>query len=109
MQEINEENLKWLEISVLCVDVGYHLSFFIEYLNHLKDKGQSVKFIGKVYLKMLKNSTPYYREKNIKSIVKFLYQKGKKEEANAICNIYFSREYEFLRELYERYNKYNKL
>jgi hypothetical protein len=58
-----------------------------------------------VYLEMLKNATPDFRKEDIQSIVEFLYQKGKKEEANTICNIYGSRGYEFLRQLYEQYNK----
>lgn len=105
LPEINSENFEWLKISALYVDIMYNSSFFIEYLNILKNKKQSIDFIGEVYLEMLKNTTPYFKQENIQSIVEFLYQKGKKKEANEICNIYASRGYEFLRPLWEQNNK----
>ncbi len=105
LQEINFENFEWLKISALFVDFSYHSSLFIEYLNNLKDKGESVNFIGKIYLEMLKNTTPYFRQEDIQSIVEYLYQNGKKEDADEICNIYAERGYEFLIPLYEKYNK----
>ncbi len=108
LPEINSENFDWLKISALYVDVSFHSSFFIEYLNELKDKKQSINFVGKVYLEMLKNTTPDFREENIHSIVKYLYDSKVNEqieEAENICEIYVSREYEFLRQLYEEYNK----
>ncbi len=105
LPEINSENFEWLKLSVSFLDVRYNLSLFIEYLNNLKDKGESVNFIGKIYLEMLKNTTPYFRRENIQSIVEYLYQKGKKEEADKICNIYAEQGYEFLKPLYEKYNR----
>lgn len=104
LPEINDENSKWIEKCAPFVDVD-NSSFFIEYLDRLKDKGESVNFIGKIYLEMLKNTTPIFREEHIKSIVEFLYQKDKKEEADKICNIYSIRGYEFLIDLYDKYNK----
>lgn len=105
LPEINSENFEMVRMSARYVDVNYHSSFFIRYLNELKDKGQSVEFMGEIYLEMLENSTPDFRQEDIKSIVEFLYQKGKKEEADKICNIYGSRGYEFLRPIYDKYNK----
>ncbi len=105
LPEINSENFEWLKLSVSFLDVRYNPSLFIEYLNNLKDKGESVNFIGKIYLEMLKNTTPYFRQEDIQSIVEYLYQKGKKEEASEICNIYAERGYEFLKSLYEKYNR----
>jgi len=105
LPEINPENFEWLKISALFADVSFHSSFFIEYLNELKDKKQSVDFVGKVYLEMLKNATLLFSEENIHSIVEFLYQKGKKEEADTICNIYVGQGEEFLGKLHGQYNK----
>ncbi len=105
LPEIDSENFEWLKISAPFVDFSYHSSLFIEYLNNLKDKGESVNFIGKIYLEMLKHTTPYFRQEDIQSIVEYLYQNGKKEEADEICNIYAERGYEFLIPLYEKYNK----
>lgn len=105
MPEINLENFEWLKISAPFVDLGYHSSFFIEYLNNLKGKGQSINFLGKVYLKMLKNATPDFRQEHILSIVEFLYMNGKKDDADKICDIYARLGFNFLRYLYDRYNK----
>lgn len=105
LPEINSENFEWLKISAQSIDNSFHSSFFIEYLNNLKDKGQSVDFVGKVYIEMLKNATPYFMKEDIWSIVEFLYQKGKKEEADEICVIYCREGYEFLKPLYMAYNK----
>lgn len=102
LPEINSENFEWLKKSARSTWAD---PFFIEYLNNLKDKGQSINYLGAVYLEILKNATPDFKQEDIKSIVEFLYQQGKKEDANKICNIYGSRGYEFLRKLYERYNK----
>ncbi|MFQ3675017.1 MAG: hypothetical protein SNJ64_00545 [Endomicrobiia bacterium] len=108
LPEITDKNFEWLKTSARYVDIGFHSSIFIEYLNELKDKGQSVNFIGKVYLEMLKNSTPDFREEDIIEIVEFLYSRNKKEEADEICNIYGSRGLEFLRMLYEKNNNRKK-
>jgi len=36
----------------------------------------------------------------------FLYNSNASDSANKICNIYGSRGYEFLRDIYEKHNKY---
>lgn len=105
LTEINSVNFEWLKISALYADVSFYSSFFIEYLDRLKDKVESPKYIGEIFLKMLEGSTPDFRTENIQSIVEFLYQSNNKGEADKICNIYGSRGYEFLRSLYDQYNK----
>jgi len=105
LPEIDSENVEWLKKSALFVNVDFHSTFFVEYLNKLKDKGQSINFIGDLYLEMLKNATPTFREEDIYQTIEYLYEKGKKEDADTICNIYGSRGLEFLRKLYEKYNR----
>lgn len=104
LPEINSENSEWLKLSVLFFDEYVHSSLFIEYLDNLKDKAENPGLIGDIYLEILKNSTPYIRRDEIKSIVEFLYQKGSKEKADKICNIYAERGFLFLRSIYEKYN-----
>jgi hypothetical protein len=65
---------------------------------------QQTKYIGEIYLKMLEKITPDFDKKHIRSTVEFLYNTGTQEDADKICNIYGSRGYEFLRDLYEKYN-----
>jgi len=105
LPEINSENKNWLMLSAPYTYISFNSPFFIECLNYLKDKGDSYKYVGKIFLKMLENSPPDFKKEDIRSIVNFLYQKGIKEEANKICNIYGSRGLDFLRNLYEKYNK----
>lgn len=107
LDEIDEENYKWLMLSAPYVHEGFISPFFIEYLNGLKDKGDREKtagYIADVFLKMLEHFTPDYDTSHITSIVESLYKAGQKEKADKICNIYGSRDYEFLREIYEKNN-----
>jgi len=53
---------------------------------------------------MLEKITPDFDQKHIRSIVEFLYNSGAMDSANKICNIYGSRGYEFLRDIYERHS-----
>lgn len=107
LSKIDSENFAWLIKSASCVNIHFHSSFFIEYLDELKDKGESSKYIGKIFLKMLENFTPDFRQENIISIVEYLYDtkvEEQIEEAKGICNTYGSRGYEFLRPIFEGHN-----
>jgi len=107
LPKIDTESYEWLMLSAPYVHEDFNSTFLIEYLDKLKDKGDSkktAKYIGEIYLKMLEKVTPDYDKKHIRSIVEFLYNANAKENANKICNIYGSRGQEFLRDIYERYN-----
>jgi hypothetical protein len=107
LPQINTESYKWLMSSAPYVHENFNSSFFIKYLDELKNKGDSkepAKYIGEIYLKMLEKITPDFDKKHIRSIIEFLYNSGAQENANKICNIYGSRGPEFLRDIYEKYN-----
>jgi len=97
-------NSKWLLLSAPYVEADFNSSLFIEYLDKFEDE-ESIKFIGKIFLEMLYKITPYFDEKHIISIVKKIYQHGDKNDADKICNIYGSKGYEFLRQIYGEHNK----
>lgn len=106
LSQIDEENCEWLKLSASYVNEGFNSSFFIEYLDELKDKGDSeetAKYIGEIFLKMLEKFTPDFDEKHIRSIVEFLYESSNRKNASEICNIYGTRGYEFLRDIYENH------
>lgn len=105
LPQINKENAEWLMMAAPYVHDDFNSSFFIEYLDELKDKGNSeetAKYIGEIFLKMLEKFTPDYDQKHIHSIVEFLCISSNTKNAREICNIYGQRGYEFLREIYEK-------
>jgi hypothetical protein len=107
LSKIDTESYDWLMFSAPYVHEDFNSPFFIEYLDELKDKGdgkETAKYIGEIYLRMLEKITPDFDEKHIRSIIEFLYNSDAQEYANKICNIYGSRGYEFLRDIYEKYN-----
>lgn len=107
LPQIDTESYEWLMLSTPYVHEDFNSSFFIKSLDELKNKGDSketAKYIGEIYLKMLEKITPDYDKKHIRSIIEFLYNAGAQENANRICNIYGSRGYDFLRDIYEKYN-----
>ncbi len=107
LPQIDPESYEWLMLSAPYVHEDFNSSFFIQSLDELKNKGdstKSAKYIGEIYLKMLEKITPDFDKKHIRPIIEFLYSASAQENANKICNIYGSRGYEFLRDIYERYN-----
>lgn len=108
LPQIDKENFEWLKLAASNIHETYNSSFFIEYLDALKEKGnrsETAKYIGEIYLCMLEKSTPDFDKNHIRSIVEFLYDAGVTENAKKICNIYGSRGYEFLRDIYEKHTK----
>ena len=107
LSKIDIEFYEWLMLSAPYVREGFNSPFFIECLDELKNKGdgkEAAKYISEIYLKMLEKITPDFDKKHICSIIEFLYNSGAQENANKICNIYGSRGYEFLRDIFEKYN-----
>jgi hypothetical protein len=106
LEKIDYENFKWLKLSAPYIHVDFNAPFFLKYLNNLKDKDKKAgEYVGKIFLEILKNSTPDYDQKDIRSIVECLYTSGFEECAEGICNIYGTRGFEFLRDIYEKNHK----
>lgn len=103
LDKITSEYIKWLLLIAPHVGADFDSTFFIEYLNRFSDK-DSCSYLGSIFLEMLKTGTPTYHEDHIVAIVGKIYQYGKKAEADKICNIYGSRECEFLRKIYDENN-----
>jgi len=105
IQKIECKNYKWLKLSAPYINVDFNTPFFLKYLDNLKDKDEDAgRYVGKLFKEMLKNSTPDYDQKDIRSIVEYLYISNFKEIADEICNIYSTRSLEFLRDIYEKYH-----
>ena len=105
LEEINDENSKWLLQLAPYVGEDFSSPFFIESLPPLVKDADSGKYAGAIYLEMLSAITPDFPKEEIQSLIETLYEFNNKDDANKICNIYGSRGHEFLREIYEKHNK----
>ena len=106
LEKIDAENFIWLMLSARYVNVGFRSPFLIEYLDRFEDE-ESIRSVGKIFLKMLATFIPDFDQKHIRSIVEKLYTVGERNYANEICDIYERKSYEFLRDIWEshRYPK----
>ena len=106
LEKIDAENYEWLSLSALYIHVDFNAPFFLKYLNSLKDKDKDAgKYVGEIFLKILENSTPDYDQKDIRSIVEYLYVLDLKNYADDICDKYAKKGLEFLRDIYEKYHQ----
>lgn len=113
LDNIDDTTEKWLLLSAPYVNEEHRPGFFIEYLAKFED-GDSVKRLGKIFLKILENSTPTFRDEDIRLIVKRLYELWKKDkgkykeikvEADNICETYGRHNIHFLKDIWDEYNK----
>jgi len=100
---INDATEKWLMLSAPFIETEHRSAFFIEYLTKFLDDENSVKRIGKIFLKVLEKATPTFRQEDIQLILKRLYKIGEKDpavkaDADNICNTYGRRGVHFLKE-----------
>ena len=106
LEKIDETAEKWLMLSAPFIEIEHRSTFFIEYLTKFDDE-DSVKRIGKIFLKVLESTTPTFREENIELIVRGIHKKGDRDDAIAICNTYGRRGIHFLKPAWEDFQKKN--
>ena len=109
LDKIDEKTEAWLLLSAPYVEIQHRSAFFIEYLTKFDD-AESVKRIGKIFLKVLETATPTFRQEEIQLIVERLYGIGKKDvsvkaDADNICNTYGRRGIHFLKDLFYKNQK----
>lgn len=104
LDNIDEEKEKWLLLCAPHVDRHDSAVSFIENLTKFEDE-ESIKRIGKIFLKVLENTTPAFMEEQIELIVSRIYEKGDKSDADTICNAYGRRGIHFLKPLWEKHQK----
>ncbi len=107
LPELDEEAEKLLSLSAPYVERHHGETFFIEYLTKF-DKKEELERIGRIYLIMLKSTTPSFRHEDIQTIVKRMYEtrdSQTKEYADEICNIYGRRGIHFLKDLFFEFNR----
>ena len=109
LDKIDEITEKWLMLSAPFIEMDHRSAFFIEYLTKFDDE-ESVKRIGKIFLKVLETATPTYKKEDIQLIVERLYKVGEKDpaikaDADNICNTYGRRGIHFLKDLFYKNQK----
>lgn len=109
LDKIDETKEKWLLLSAPYIEIQHRSAFFIEYLTKFDDE-DSIKRIGKIFLKVLETATPTFRQEEIQLIVERLYKIGEKDaaiktDADSICNTYGRRGIHFLKELFYKNQK----
>lgn len=103
VEDIDEDIANWMKFSNKYIDdVGS--MFYVEYLNNHVSKNPEQ--VADIFYDLLSNANyfPYIEKEEVIALVNSLYERGQKEKANRICNIYLSKGFEFLRNLYERNN-----
>lgn len=104
LDKIDEEKESWLLHSAPHIERHHNARFFIEYLTKFEDQ-ESIKRIGKIYKKVLESTTPTFRKEDIELIVRRIYEKGDRSDAEAICNTYGRRGIHFLKPVWENFQK----
>lgn len=102
LDKIDKDAEQWLLLSTPHID--RFNTFFVEYLTKFDDE-ESTRRIGKIFLKVLENTTPTFKQENIEQIVRRIYDKGDRNDAEAICNAYGRRGVHFLKPVWEEYQK----
>ncbi len=105
---IDAEVLKWVKLSIKYVDRTFqpvNLESFIQAL--LKNASKTPKEIGEIYLGIPENvlSRLWPGMPEIRQTVRILYNKQHKKIADAICNRFGEVGLDFLKELYEEYQR----
>lgn len=82
LQELNENNLKWILCAIPSLGTFMGATFLIEYLNDLKDKGDlkknpelrktNAKYLADIWNELLKKSAPDYDMGNVQAILGFI-------------------------------------
>lgn len=102
-EDIDDEMLPWLKLSAKYAELNFNAPTFIENLSKRVDTNS--KQVGELYISMLEGGNfPLYDQNDIRIIIKTLYEKGQKEQANQIYNIYRNKSEFFLKDLYDSWN-----
>ncbi len=105
--EINKNNYEWLNQIVPYTYLTYNNTYFIEALNLLKDKGESIFVadkLGEIFINLLKYSDPpsipTYKKEDILSLIKFINDQGFEKKVIEILDFYVDKKYyEFAKDI----------
>lgn len=100
---VDEEVVDFLKLSCKYLDSFYQAGKFVEFLSYfVVNEPQKA---GELFLAMVDNNViPRYEQKDIRNAINLLFEKGEKEVAKRICNIYAMNGLgELVRDIMEKY------
>jgi len=103
LDNIDDDSEKWLMLAAPHMGEHHNEMFFIRGLVRLEDP-ESIRRIGKIYLKVLEKTTPAYRQEEIQEIIRRIYRSGDPKDADMICDTYGRRGAHFLKEVYDEFH-----
>lgn len=104
IDEIDDEIFEWLKPAIR-YSSKYSSTIFLSE-NLLKHVSKAPRRVGELYIEMLNNNIYLdYKIDDIKKTIRILYEKGEKDLAVRICNLYGVRGFDFLVDIYFEYNR----
>lgn len=98
---IDDDIYQWLLISARVIDDDWHSGMLVDYL--IKHVTKTPKLVAGIYLQMLKHDIyPDYQINKVVEIVQALFELGESDKATRICNLYFAKGFEFLRDTFAK-------
>jgi len=103
VEEMDEDIFEWLKVSAKHIDETTE-TFFIEYL--LSHVTKTPRFVAEILYETIETGKyfPRFRKKELIEIVNRLYEQKQKKIADRICNLYLINGYQFLKEVYGKFN-----
>ncbi|GAB4200140.1 MAG: hypothetical protein Fur0023_03120 [Bacteroidia bacterium] len=101
---IDDEISSWIQTTIKHVAKHIDILHLAEYLSYHAERTPDK--VGDIWLDLTNTGVFLsYKHEYLQKTVEVLYQQHEKELADRICNIYGSKGYDFLRDIYEKYNK----
>ena len=110
IDKIDTEVLEWVKVSIRCIDQlpGYALTLSNVIKALQKHVSITPKKVGEIYLEIPESELRFLEQtqKNeVEETIRILYKKGHKNIADAICNRFGEMGTDFLRPVYEEYQR----
>ncbi|MCE5185220.1 MAG: hypothetical protein LLF76_03745 [Planctomycetaceae bacterium] len=103
VDRLDDEIASWLKFSVDYIHNSWDTHLLVGSL--LKYVATVPKQVAEIYYYIVeKGLYPEFQEKDIQEIISELFERGQQDIGKAICNLYQSRGYEFLKGVREKYD-----
>lgn len=104
VDSLDEETFQLARHAIMHAGEEFNYLLVPEYLNtHIE---RSPRLVAELFVEMVRAKCfPDHEKELVKAIVEKIYEAGLKPLGNEICNAYFANNIEFLRPIFEKYNK----